>query len=601
MKTWTPISEYFALPAFEQWISLIIVLVLAFFLVWRAWSRTNTHWRVPRLIATLSALIALWMIFLQPRQRVEVPVGIGVLATEGASADSLIATHPGWPVFVLQQDFGEAFYPSEAPVFIPNTAAIAANYPSIRTLHLYGYGLRQNAWKALDSLRLISHLKAYDEGLIDWTAPPQAVAGERYRLSGIYRKVEKDTSLQLMGPFGQTEIKLDEEGQFSTTITFKESGLFRLSLVRAADTIGHFGVQVLPKSPFRTMIINAAPSFESNYLKNWLVDQGLSVAVRSSISKDRYKTAFFNQPTFSLAQLQPNILRQTDLVIVSLTALEQLSSREQDILKNEVGEGLGLLVFVDKKPSEVTSRVRREWLDFPLQTAAEEISLAIGQTFVKLEAMPLALANNNRYEPLAKAANGRIFAFAKPQVLGHSGLVLSQNTYVLQLEGHEQKYHELWTNILQPLIRKKVQTDWSLPGQVPPLVDEAVAVKLYTDTSDPALTLVTPLGESLNIPIRQDAFDPGSWEAVFHPMQAGWHQVQLEEGDTFAFYVSKKGSWKSLQWGSLNKASQQLLQQKEQVDAAEMPPLIRYQPYPLWWFFVLFLWSVMVLWIEEKV
>lgn len=601
MKTWTPITEYFALPAFEQWISLIIVLVLAFFLVWRAWSRANTQWRVLRLIATLSALIALWMVFLQPRQRVEVPAGIGILATEGAPTDSLMEAHQGWPVFVLQQDFGEAFYQSEAPVFIPNTAAIVANYPSIRTLHIYGHGLRQNAWEALDSLRLISHLTTYDEGLIDWTAPPQAVAGERYRLSGIYRKVEKDSSLQVLGPFGQIDILPDEEGRFSTTITFKESGLFRLSLLQTADTIGHFGVQVLPKSPFRTIIINAAPTFESNYLKNWLVEQGLSVAVRSSISKDRYKTEFYNQPTFSLAQLQSNILCQTDLVIVSLTALEQLSSREQGILKSEVEEGLGLLVFVDKKPSEVTSRVRREWLDFPLQAAAEEISLAIGQTFVKLEAMPLVLANNSRYEPLAKAANGRVFAFAKPQVLGHSGLVLSQNTFVLQLEGYEQKYHELWMNILQPLIREKVQTDWSLPGQVPPLVDEAVAVKLYTDASDPELTLVTPLGESLNIAVRQNAFDPGSWETVFHPMQAGWHQVQLEGSDTFEFYVSEKGSWKSLQWARLNKTSQQRLQQKEQINAAEMPPLIRYRPFPLWWFFALFLLSVTVLWIEEKI
>ncbi len=100
---------------------------------------------------------------------------------------------------------------------------------------------------------------------------------------------------------------------FSLEAVPRQAGryLYRLVLVEASgDTLAvePFGVSVEAPVPLRVLVLQGAPRFETRYLKNWLAEEGGRMVIRSTISRDRYRTEFLNLPERDLSRLTPAVL-----------------------------------------------------------------------------------------------------------------------------------------------------------------------------------------------------------------------------------------------------------------------------------------------------
>ena len=104
----------------------------------------------------------------------------------------------------------------------------------------------------------------------------------------------------------------------------------------AADTIG---VAVTRARPPALLILDASPSFESRYLEDWLRQRGGSMALRTEVSRNRYRTRFLNRPTAELTPLSPELLRAFDLVLLDGRTLRGLPAGEQRMLTAAASAG----------------------------------------------------------------------------------------------------------------------------------------------------------------------------------------------------------------------------------------------------------------------
>ena len=91
------------------------------------------------------------------------------------------------------------------------------------------------------------------------------------------------------------------------------------------------------------------PTAETRYLKNFLVENGHAVAVRSKISKDKFHYEYANRQALRIDRLSSELLNEIDLFFIDQESLEALSNNEKAVLEESVKQGLGLLTFYNSK------------------------------------------------------------------------------------------------------------------------------------------------------------------------------------------------------------------------------------------------------------
>ena len=545
------------------WSSLLFgVIAATLFMVAALVGERRRHRRRGwRLAAIVLAALALGWLVAQPTIERRIDRGSALVLTEGATRR--LAEESGWtidrgtPTVVLP---GADTWIT-GTVETPDLATYLRHHPEVARLQVLGGGLEP--WD-LEGLPVPVDLAATPPsnlgvGVVMWSRV--LVAGDPLQVTGsLSAPQESQSELRLVGPDG-AETSLEraagaENGivPFSLELTPPGLGRFLYDLVveeaeGRAKTIGSIDVQVREADPPAVLWLEGAPSFETRFVKEWLVGLGGELAIRSRVSRDRYHFEYHHLDRLRLDLLTPDVLEQFDLLVVDQRSWLLLTPAERVLVTEAVEEwGLGLLLRLD--PGAETSVA----VELPLGFTASRLEgvehllvqspAAPGGGSGILETAPFELEWGSGTTPLFEDRAGRLLAMARPLGRGTVGGTLLRQTYPWILDGEPAAHHRYWSRLLEVLSRPSTKPRWQLrPGPI--LVDEPLDLELLLSDGSGDLPAVAygPVDQkSMPVAMRQDPLQPGRWTARVWPSATGWHRVETG-GATLEFWVAEGEAW----------------------------------------------------------
>lgn len=569
---------------------LVLVFVLA-----KEILRANKARRTARIIAVLLAVASLACIALPVSFSRNSPGNNNtevILLTEGYNADSL-----------------QAFQKKSAGIKVYTLPEYMAALPVANVLHVFGFGLTATQWQQLPRCTIIMHTSPVPEGIIaaDW--PQRMVTGEKLYLQGIYNNIVGKPVKLILSGFGTAldslTIAAGKQVPFTLQTIPRHQGVGAYSLVvmQGKDTVQQqpVPVEVLPARTLNVLFLASAPGFENRFLANWLAQHGYAVAMRSSISRDKYDHTFLNTPRITLDRLSPVLLDKYDVVLSDATALQALSGNELSALRQQVEQkGLGLVVKADT----LLNRNAFYGYHFPLTTSKDSThqSVALLLPGSTLETAPLPVEQpvyinyDNGTQPLIKDKQAKIYASSALQGSGKLVVTTLIQTYSWPLAGNQADYERYWSILLQKAARKAVvKTTWRT---TPAFSYMHEPVKLYLET--PVADLPQIIVEGAPVAPARSGFE---WQVSYWPQHAGWQTALDNAGDTCRWYVFPAGSWQQVRaLSTLHETAQFAAQQSyhDHVTQDVTKPASTSIPVSKAWFFILFLLSCTFLWVERK-
>lgn len=458
-----------------------------------------------------------------------------MLVTPGTSRqglDRLRQSLPGVPVY-------------NWPDSVTDLATLRMKLPGLRTLHVTGWGLRESTWLGHDDLHVTFHPDAPPAG-VTWLAWPRTVRlGETFEIAARTEPASGAGTVWLQHPDGHVD-SLSQQGgtgevaRFRTTANAVGEWVYVLGGAGVAAESVH--VAVLPARPPAVLILGGAPAFETTFLRRWLADQGASVAVRTRLARDQYRTERTNLPGVSLATVTTTLLESFDLVMLDGSAMQALAASERSALDRAVREdGLGIYMVPD-------SLARRDRQRFPFRlTSAGDLDertvrpLWSGQregTPAPVPALPDEIAESEGVRPLMRDPAGRVVAATYPLGAGTVGTSMVSAPSRWLIDNEPTAFADYWSAIIAALARNRSER-WALAADGPPAVDLALSLALVTSDSQPHAIITRPYGTVDTLGLARDPAEPRRWWGRYWPLEAGWHHATTNEAaESYPFYVS---------------------------------------------------------------
>jgi hypothetical protein len=328
---------------------------------------------------------------------------------------------------------------------------------------------------------------------------------------------------------------------------------------------------------------------------NWLASSGQQVANRTTVSKNNYQSSFANMPVRSLEVLTPALLDGFDVVVADASALPAAGSPGLAVLRRQVEErGLGLIIRVDSAgPAGVgiggTGQV---------QVVRSGDSLA-----------PPYLREKAGLRVLARDSSMRVAVGGSLYGSGKVVFTTLNSTYVRMMTGQRQAYAAYWSAILHRVGREaEPGEEWQLTPALP-RVGEPVAAVVQTGAAPGVQGLIGEEGSApVNVYLAQEEMLPFRWRGTYWPATAGWQVVRTLQGDTTWAYVWERAAWAAL-YGEqrlretrvygragvrIGNGAGSGAGEGSGADTKEAVTL------PIYWAYILFLLSVLFLWVERK-
>ncbi|MEO1653642.1 MAG: hypothetical protein AAFU64_08860, partial [Bacteroidota bacterium] len=506
--------------------------------------------------------------------------------------------------------------PQETPdASIPSLASLRWHRPGLKEIILLGDGLASSDLEYLADFQTLFLPSPLEAGIIELGLPQEVYEDESFSIRGLIHTPHQEISRVVLEDPGGGIDSLDLDSQkrvqpFHLRGNSRESGQIRFKLIlkdSLEQIIGEesLGLWVQAKASLEIRILNSFPNFESKYLKNWLGQEGHQVAIRSQISKNRYKDEYLNQAQTNLS-LSEASLKNLDLLILDVKWLGNLSNLQWANIQKTVKErGMGLLIQGGE--SLLQSGLPRMAQTFPLAPALRKNTLLTSRLSGKtqkarVEVLALRFRQEDQLFPLIRGEQEEVLGAAQVLGLGQVALHLIPETYSLLLEDKDLLYAEYWSGIIQKLARKKLSNHQIRPLKALPRAKEALEISLTSPEALPELAINGP-EESYQLPLRRDVFLKQTWTGKFWPQASGWYQAEVPEDSLsgIPFMVYPDSSWRVMKSYQLQKATQAALRsEREKVNEKKEKRMYQYQPIPLWIFYGLALLSLGFLWLEEK-
>jgi hypothetical protein len=621
---WESLFIPVAAPVFYALIAAAVLLFAG--LAWLIFQRATRKRRAQRLAANFIAMLSLLTMALQPQWLSRSRPSTAVLITPGAdlgdwqNLPDSIRTLP--LAFALDETPKWKSINSKIQA-VPDAAYLKRHFPEIARLHVVGHGLEEYDWEALDSVQIEPHWTPLPLGIKQAQWPRQVVLGQALQIQGVIAGLNGEESLlHLSDPGGAVDsVRITSQGEaaFELKALPRETGkyLYVISL-RAKDGKTRFAekldVVVAEPQPLKILVLENHVNFETKFLKNFLSKHRGVLAIRSKISRERYRFEYFNHPKIDLTQITASLLRGFEVAIIDGRTLHDLSETERRALRDAVErEGLGALIFPDGSILEDNRRAfsnREFFLNFHFERFAE-----LDDRFVKLNwpgladgtataipAEPFVIKDAFGMKPLIKDEMERTLAAAYQRGRGQVGLSLAHDTYRWILEGNAPYHAAFWSYLLSALVQKAGQRDrWSLSSAKPAAVDQPLQLTLVTTAARPVGIAAAAADHADSLFLQQDLVDSQRWSGTFWPRESGWHQVSRAGGEPHWFYVYEKASWQTWQAAQRVAATQRQVWQSKNLNLKTDAPLHETgEAISLIWFFALFLASSAYLWMERK-
>lgn len=557
--------------------SLVIVAVSLALALWQlAVARRRRPRRTRRLLAVWLLIASLTLLALGPARRLDEAGSSTLLITAGAGRTAPSAWRGAiYRLADAALDPG-AVAGAVTGTIIPDAAWLARDRPPGR-LRVVGHGLEAWEWPAFSAWTVEAVTAPLDPGLADAGWARALRLGESWRVAGRLVGLGAGT-LRLEGPGGEVDHRaVQGDTSFVLHARPRAAGRwrYRLAFAPGPDNPGparaeHLDVWVRPAQLPRVLWLEAAPGFESRYLKAWLSTAGGAWAMRQTISRGRFRFERHNLPALDLSRLRADLLAGFDLVVADERSLSRLPRSARVRLHTAVEEGLGLLLLAaapTMNGSDQAPVADLAWTRMPVRAAAAtpaemdegsrapsgdqiadaRMALRIawddGSVSAPLAVSPREIAVAADVRPLLADRVGRVVAAVRDIGRGQVARSLVEDSFRWVLEGNAIDHRRLWSRLLGAIARPRPAPRIILPSG-PLLVDRPLEIVIEdsggprpgeaksSDASAPAppgASLLRPGGDQQRLAWRQDALNPDCWQTTIWPAQPGWYRLQVAE------------------------------------------------------------------------
>ena len=566
------------------WPVVICWLILLLLFVWKEWSQAGKRRFVLKISLIILAVSSLGFIALKPAIYKKVREGNVLILTEVFKQDQLDSLKKVYRKIKIVDYRKDEILPE-----LKTSKQIFVLGRGISDFDLYQFEDLPVTYLPGDTLAGIVKLNYNHESRV----------GNSLRVQGRFLKPKPGNQLILEDAGGtgidslvftseknknfslETELKVF--GNYVFNITEKDS----LGEVLSRNTLP---IRIAKEEALRVLILNSYPTFEIKYLKNFLAESGHELVVKNRITAGRFKFEFFNTENTRLGSLNEETLKDFDLLISDSGTLRNLSSSETSALQNSIREtGLGLFILGEAN----TLNSVGDFSVFELERVSGTETEVDNLPEVSIAKQPFQLKEAIGLEEI-HSSNSSILSGYKRIGQGRIGTTLLENTWQLQLEGREEAYQQIWSQLVEQISKRtSVTASWEAKTDFA-FKDQAFEFQLRTSVENPR---VRDENEHL-IPLKQDLNNSELWTGKTYPQKTGWQKLKIEQDSTsvFKYFVYKAEDWQALQSYRTSQQNKRFFQQEiVEEKSVKMPIAVN----PLW-FFGIFLISMGGLWLEPK-
>lgn len=574
-----------------NYVVICLCILLLALLIWKETTRFNKAHLIGRTIASIIAVAALACLafaFNIKNQSVNKNTS-AILLTDGYNKDSV------------------AFYNKiNASIYTLDNYFTA---PNVDTLHVFGYGLSKAELMNIKSSALIFHPNKTISGInsADWQQ--HINAHQLFVVQGSFNNTFSTPVKLLLKAYNNSVdsviINPNTNQHFNLKIMPQHVGkaLFNLMALNNKDTVEQepIPIEVLPTNKLNVLVLASSPDFENKFLSNWLAQNGFTIALRTTISKNKFKQSFLDTTKFSLNHITPEVLNKFDVLICDATELSTISLPELNAIKNQVSaNGLGLIIRAD---SIVSSGFYHSL--FPIKSSANNNDSGKNETLhVQIEDSsynlnvnhPSFIQPQNGTQPLVMDRQNRLLVNSTLYGAGKIIFATLDNTYSWLLANNIQAYQNYWSLLLQQAAHKTMRATDFFVNTSFPIVNKPVEI---VTASANQLSLFS-VNETFVLP-QQNMLLPYLSSGTFWPTFSGWQATIAADATINWWYAFDSTDWRPI-------SNKQKLQDTYQYmntnnNLPRMHELIMEhdtKPFAKVYFFLLLFLSCIYLWVERK-
>ena len=347
-------------------------------------------------------------------------------------------------------------------------------------------------------------------------------------------------------------------------------------------------VKVNPAKKFDVLLINAFPTFETRFLKQFLEASGHNYFIRNQISTNRYRYESKGMSINEMPRLTNKSLKNFDVVIIHASQLEALPSSQQQAISNAIkDEGLGILIIAGE--GELVKKLP-QWASVNYKAVKNEVYKLSNDNDLEIITSPYRFIPSALSEAVYEDTEGALVQ-SKPYGLGKVVLSSFTNSYELSLAGNEKAYQNLWKNLMESCLMPQGQK-WSFQDEFY-YVDRPMKFEFRSDTLTRVIYRVDELAPKQNMLVSD------RWESQVWPLSTGWNYIDIDNQDEGRqyFYVHQSGDFEGVQIAKRIKANKKTASESSKLSAA---PIQSKVDISLWWFYMIFTISMAYLWLQPK-
>lgn len=561
-------------------VSLVLMGTLVFMVVfgWLEWKR-KSRFLFFRLVALAVMVLAVAAFLLQPARLADNTSENMIVLTlhyTKTSVDSLHRAHPQYKMVAFP---GAESYAGAGQGMSENEILNVAG--QIRVVA--GDGL-PSYFLPLSAKFVKGQLPA---GIVELRVPDKIQANRTYSVSGVWHG--EPALLTLLSPGGKEDsVRVENNEHFTLNFKSGQAGKYIYTItIRAGDKLWEekLPIEVHEPNPLRILVWQQYPSAETRYLKNFLIEQGHQVVVRTQISKTNFRLEYGNHAQVPVNRITTDLLNEFDLLVLANEA--NPTATEISSIEYAAQQGLGVLW----QPAEADFSKPPFGFKF---TKIESDTAHIKQDGVVSVFPVWPVVSGERVVPVIANSQGAWVGY-KNKGAGKIGYNLITETYPLIVKERTEMYASMWTQIIESLVRTvNASTVIQIENSFPVYVQEPVTLSVISMQDEPKI-----ISDSVTVPLREHLVIDKYWKATTWPMQAGWHQVfSPADSVRLNFYVFEVGEWEALRAANLHRINQ--LGITNNSSAVSSTENMTYQLINPIWFFVLFVLAAGFLWLAPK-
>lgn len=512
--------------ALRQRIAFVVALTALGLLGWRAW---------------------------HPRPAPAESVTVLTLWTPGA-------TPPVPGVAGLQHALSDALAVPAEVARVPDVAFLRRMYPALRRIEILGDGVTPAEAEALHDLEVKWHPASASfpsPAIVALSVPRTISVGQRLRVEGCVGGLRADgvTTLRMEGPDGgsqSVELRGGADGEAAFAVTSNPAaavGTYEWNLqLGPTGTPLRVGAQVVRPELPRVLLLQASPDMDTGRLQRWLAEAGAPVASRTRVSTERMRFATANDAPGEFARVEPELLKNFDVVVTTEAAILDLTVAERNALADTVrSRGLGVLVTGEA----ASPRTGDSFIPWQLKpdttveagedTRVARLRLADGTELAEpITTLASELVTVPLERWLVRDAQDRVVGVAQPRGRGWIARSLVVDTWRWLQGGHPEVFAAYWSAVLTAVAPPASAGRWHLNGRGAPIFVHAPVRLAWVGSAEagPLSAKITPRGRpEVEMALTRDTADPARFVGVFYPAQTGWHEVRTASDAWCGFYV----------------------------------------------------------------